>query len=72
MVTLISSSFSECRALIDVMFLADGSDSINAADFNKLRNAIGHIISDLDLGPKRIRMGWVVFSTIVSEVGFAC
>ena len=59
---------SECRSLIDLMVVIDGSDSITFADYDKLRYALAHIIPDLDLGPRRIRLGFIVYSTNIAQV----
>ena len=59
---------SECRALIDVIYLVDGSDSISLPNYNKLRYAISHMIPELDLGPRKVRLGIIVFSSTVAQV----
>ena len=64
----IQLSFSECRSLIDLILVVDGSDSISFTDYDKLRYAISHIIPELTLGPRRIRLGIIVYSTRIAQV----
>ena len=44
------------------MFVLDSSGSIHAENFQKIRNFVNMVISDLDIGPRRTQVGAIVFS----------
>ena len=48
------------------MFVLDSSGSIGSANFQKIRNFVNMVISDLDIGPRRTQVGVIVFSSSVS------
>ncbi|KAL5006241.1 hypothetical protein ScPMuIL_015047 [Solemya velum] len=52
-----------CKALIDLIVVVDGSDSITASDFQTLRQALVKMIGEVHIGPDDARMGIVVYST---------
>ncbi|KAL4224775.1 Sushi [Mactra antiquata] len=56
---------SECRSLMDLFLVIDGSDSISFEDFELLRKAIGQMITQIDLGPDKARIGMLVYSSDV-------
>ncbi len=47
------------------MFVLDSSGSIGSTNFQKIRNFVNMVISDLDIGPRRTQVGVIVFSTDV-------
>jgi len=59
---------SECRSLMDTIFIIDGSDSISAIDYVKQRKALAAILNELDLGPQQARVGIVVYSSTIAQV----
>lgn len=54
---------------MDIVFVLDGSDSITALDYQKQREALTALIQTLHLGPEMARVGLVVYSTTVAQVG---
>ena len=48
------------------MFVLDSSGSIGTTNFQKIRNFVNMVISDLDIAPRRTQVGVIVFSTDVS------
>lgn len=56
-----------CNNLLDVVAVVDGSDSINDADFLKLKKAVIQISDALDLSETGTMFGAVVYSSTVSE-----
>ena len=48
------------------MFVLDSSGSIGNTNFQKIRNFVNMVISDLDITPRRTQVGVIVFSTDVS------
>jgi len=62
---------SECRALMDLYLVVDGSDSISASEFQTLREALVSLIEGMDMGPQKARVGINVFSSgVVQESNF--
>ena len=49
------------------MFAIDGSESIHREDFTKVINFTLDIIGSFELGPNKVRVGALVYSTIVPE-----
>ena len=45
------------------MFVLDSSGSIGTTNFQKIRNFVNTVISDLDIGPRRTQVGVIVFSS---------
>ncbi|KAL4224587.1 integrin [Mactra antiquata] len=58
---------SECRSLMDLVLVVDGSDSILAEDYKKQRSALAALMKELGLGPKQARVGMVVYSTTIAQ-----
>ncbi|KAL3842414.1 hypothetical protein ACJMK2_020432, partial [Sinanodonta woodiana] len=58
---------SECRTVVDLCLVIDGSDSISKADYDKQRDATANLMTNLDIGENRARVGIVVFSTTIAE-----
>ena len=48
------------------MFVLDSSGSIGNTNFQKIRNFVNMVISDLDIGPRRTQVGVIVFSLYAS------
>ncbi|XP_060590417.1 sushi, von Willebrand factor type A, EGF and pentraxin domain-containing protein 1-like [Ruditapes philippinarum] len=59
---------SECRSLMDLVLVIDGSDSISAGDYAKQRIAIQALIEELHLGPNKAQVGFVVYSSSIAQV----
>ncbi|XP_045174634.2 sushi, von Willebrand factor type A, EGF and pentraxin domain-containing protein 1-like [Mercenaria mercenaria] len=59
---------SECRSLMDLVLVVDGSDSISRADYSKQRLALKSLVNELHLGPTQSRVGIVVYSTTIAQV----
>ena len=58
--------FSDCKSLIDVCVVIDGSDSIGDEEFQLLRDSVGNLIDRLSIGEDQGHMGIVVYSTTVA------
>ncbi|XP_071180023.1 protein PIF-like [Mytilus edulis] len=56
-----------CPGPGDVVFAIDGSESIHREDFTKVINFTLDIIGSFELGPNKVRVGALVYSTIVPE-----
>ncbi|KAH3888655.1 sushi, von Willebrand factor type A, EGF and pentraxin domain-containing protein 1-like [Dreissena polymorpha] len=56
---------SECRSLMDMYFVIDGSDSISAPDFVTLKRAMAGMVPQIDLGQNKARIGMLVYSSNV-------
>lgn len=54
--------FTECKELFDIIFVIDGSDSINKVDYETLRLAMEGMVDRLNIGDGNGRMGIVVYS----------
>ena len=59
---------SECRSLLDMIVVVDGSDSITADDFSTLKNAILSLLEELTLGEEHVRFGLVLYSSNITTV----
>ena len=59
---------TECRSLMDLVLVIDGSDSITASDYAKQRLAIQALINELHLGPRQAQVGFVVYSSTIAQV----
>ena len=57
--------FSECRDLMDLYIVIDGSDSISYKDFETLKKAIASLIPQIRLGERQARIGMLVYSSHV-------
>lgn len=57
------SNISDCKSLIDLIVVVDGSDSISDGDFQSLRQALVRLIGEVYIGPEDAKMGIVVYST---------
>jgi collagen type VI alpha len=55
-------TFPDCKQLFDIIFVIDGSDSINAVDFQTLQLAMEGLVDRLNIGTDNGRMGMVVYS----------
>ena len=55
--------FSECRDLMDLYLVIDGSDSISKPDYQTLKRAIASLIPQIRLGEKQARIGMLVYSS---------
>lgn len=53
---------TECKELFDIIFVIDGSDSINKVDYETLRLAMEGMVDRLNIGDGNGRMGIVVYS----------
>ncbi|XP_046331615.2 SCO-spondin-like [Haliotis rufescens] len=62
-----TSMSPRCKNLLDVVAVVDGSDSIDDADFRKLKKAVIQISDALDLSETGTMFGAVVYSSTVSE-----
>ncbi|XP_071104973.1 uncharacterized protein [Haliotis cracherodii] len=62
-----TSMSPRCKNLLDVVAVVDGSDSIDDADFRKLKTAVIQISDALDLSETGTMFGAVVYSSTVSE-----
>ncbi|KAH3884214.1 hypothetical protein DPMN_008189, partial [Dreissena polymorpha] len=58
---------TECRSMMDLVLVVDGSDSITAADYQKQREALTDLARHLHLGPREARMGLVVYSSSIAQ-----
>ncbi|XP_053383788.1 sushi, von Willebrand factor type A, EGF and pentraxin domain-containing protein 1-like [Mercenaria mercenaria] len=58
---------AECRSLMDLYLVVDGSDSISYPDFNLLKRAIENLIPEIDLGHDKARIGMLVYSSDVPD-----
>ncbi|KAK3591864.1 hypothetical protein CHS0354_005067 [Potamilus streckersoni] len=58
---------SECKSLVDLCIVIDGSDSITADDYDMLRDAVANLIPELDIAPDKARVGYVVFSSELND-----
>lgn len=58
----------KCNEPGDLVFLLDGSDSINDEDWSRGKNFIKRLIDSLPIGRDAIRVGMVVYSTNVGDV----
>ncbi|XP_061187687.1 uncharacterized protein LOC133195743 [Saccostrea echinata] len=55
-----------CRELFDLSFVIDGSDSISAENFEKLRVSVARMVDSFHIGSGQTRMGIVVYSKDVA------
>ncbi|XP_052801431.1 sushi, von Willebrand factor type A, EGF and pentraxin domain-containing protein 1-like [Mya arenaria] len=55
----------ECRSLMDLFLVIDGSDSILPQDFVTLQRAIASFVPQIDLGENKARIGMLVYSSTV-------
>ncbi|XP_060587822.1 sushi, von Willebrand factor type A, EGF and pentraxin domain-containing protein 1-like [Ruditapes philippinarum] len=65
---------AECRSLIDLYVVIDGSDSISYHDFGLLKTAVENLIPEIDLGHNKARIGMLVYSShvpVMSEHDFS-
>ncbi|XP_053386408.1 matrilin-2-like [Mercenaria mercenaria] len=56
-----------CKKPADIVFVVDGSDSINNADFVRLKNFVANLIDNFEIGTDAINVGIIVYSTLVGE-----
>ena len=56
-----------CANPADVMFLIDGSDSINQQEWNQERNFVARMIQALDISPSTINVGFTVYSSSIDR-----
>lgn len=54
---------------MDIVFVLDGSDSITSLDYQKQREALASLVQELHLGSNMARVGLVVYSSDVAQVG---
>ncbi|GLD53284.1 collagen alpha-6(VI) chain-like protein [Lates japonicus] len=52
----------ENATVADIVFLVDGSSSINSESFQEVQNFLRNIIRSLDIGPKKVRIGLAQYS----------
>ncbi|KAK3604335.1 hypothetical protein CHS0354_038673 [Potamilus streckersoni] len=57
-----SQIMQDCRRLIDVVIVLDGSDSISADDFKKLQKNVIDLINQLNIGHEEVWFGIVIYS----------
>ncbi|KAK3591868.1 hypothetical protein CHS0354_005070 [Potamilus streckersoni] len=62
-----SDPSSECRTVVDLCLVVDGSDSISKGDYETQRDATANLMTNLDIGDNRARVGIIVFSTTIAE-----
>lgn len=57
--------FAECAVanMADIVFLVDGSSSIGIPSFQQVRLFLQSIVSGLDIGPDKVRVGLAQYST---------
>lgn len=55
----------ECKSLMDLYIVIDGSDSISAPDFVTLQKAIASLVPQIELAPDKARIGMLVYSSTV-------
>lgn len=57
-------SFTDCKAakLADLVFIVDESGSIGSENFDLVRSFLQSVVSGLDIGDKRVRVGIVTYS----------
>uniref|UniRef100_A0A3B5MZT1 VWFA domain-containing protein n=1 Tax=Xiphophorus couchianus TaxID=32473 RepID=A0A3B5MZT1_9TELE len=57
--------FAECAVanMADIVFLVDGSSSIGIPSFKQVRLFLQSIVSGLDIGPDKVRVGLAQYST---------
>ncbi|ESO97635.1 hypothetical protein LOTGIDRAFT_228264 [Lottia gigantea] len=60
------SSYTECKSLLDVVVVVDGSDSIAADDFVTLKLALESLVLDLNVRPDNTRFGVVLYSSTIA------
>ncbi|NXS74981.1 VWA2 protein, partial [Pandion haliaetus] len=53
----------QCSALLDVLFLLDGSYSIGRGSFERSKHFAGKLCDALDIHPDRVRVGMMQFSS---------
>ena len=58
--------FSECRSLLDLIVVVDGSDSITAKDFVTLKTSLADYQDALSLADEQAKFGLVLYSSDVS------
>ena len=63
--THVRSSFAECRDLMDLFIVIDGSDSISNSNFKILKEAIASLLPQIRLGERQARIGMLVYSSHV-------
>lgn len=56
-----------CNNPGDIVFVVDGSDSINDVDFVRLKTFVANLIDNFEIGPDAIHVGIIVYSTLVGE-----
>ncbi|KAH3753954.1 hypothetical protein DPMN_188609 [Dreissena polymorpha] len=52
-----------CANPVDVMFLMDGSDSIDASEWSKEKDFVARIVMALDISPSTVNVGFTVYSS---------
>ncbi|WAR01864.1 SVEP1-like protein [Mya arenaria] len=58
---------SECRSMMDLVLVLDGSDSISTEDYQTQRVALNELVKGYHLGPKESRVGLVVYSSTIAQ-----
>ena len=62
-----------CNNPADIVFVVDGSDSINDADFVRLKTFVANLIDNFEIGADAIHVGIIVYSTLIGDkVGVVC
>ena len=51
---------------IDLIFVLDSSGSIGSSNFQLVRNFVANVVTHLDIGPDRNRVGLITFATLVT------
>ena len=51
-----------CSARVDLVFVLDGTGSVGATNFERMKTFVQKMVSDFDIGPEATRVGVVVYS----------
>jgi len=60
--SLLSISAPLCSVQVDLVFVLDGTGSVGATNFERMKTFVQKMISDFELGPEATRIGVVVYS----------
>ncbi|NXA36317.1 VWA2 protein, partial [Eudromia elegans] len=60
---LAAGQLMQCSASVDILFLLDGSYSIGKGSFERSKHFAGKLCDALDIGPERVRVGMMQFSS---------
>lgn len=55
--------YSGCQARADVVFLLDSSGSVGHVDFRRVKQFVHNLVSDLQIGRDKTRIGLVTYSS---------